>query len=437
MDPSIEIQITARLDRLDAGLRVAEGKIQEATERMSSTVANAGNKGGNQFIENLQKNIIKGLAMGAISTILGNGLLTLAKDINAEKSGKEIGEDIAKGIVDGAKGLPVIGVFIAILDEVVNGFDRIVDAQFKSMLAKTQAFSDAIAAKMVSTAAAAQGIENKLKVMGAKDDPKKLAEVNKQIQIQSANDRLQAIQDEKQTAIRAYLEVQKARKESIDKEEASVSMTGAALRAMGNEDITSFDDAEEAKAKIDEETERGLKALNSTNDEEKNIAKLKIAIEKDTADQIAKINKEIADNEKAIKEKTLQENRQISDKEKAEAEKLAKTLEQIQKKAAEEYKNNQREKYEAAIQVQQNIIDGERSAKEQIDKVGRVDQIARQAAQGMINSGQTALGQFNFAQDGASNQAITLAQKQVASLEKIETATAEQVRLQKEMGGFR
>ena len=44
MDPSIEIQITARLDRLDAGLRVAEGKIQEATERMSSTVANAGNK---------------------------------------------------------------------------------------------------------------------------------------------------------------------------------------------------------------------------------------------------------------------------------------------------------------------------------------------------------------------------------------------------------
>ena len=55
----------------------------------------------------------------------------------------------------------------------------------------------------------------------------------------------------------------------------------------------------------------------------------------------------------------------------------------------------------------------------------------------MIGSGQTALGQFNFAQSGSGNQAINLAQKQVTSLEKIEAATAEQVRLQKEMGGFK
>lgn len=63
--------------------------------------------------------------------------------------------------------------------------------------------------------------------------------------------------------------------------------------------------------------------------------------------------------------------------------------------------------------------------------------MAGQAARGMINSGQTALGQFNFAQSGAGNQAITLAQKQVASLEKIEAATAEQVRLTKANGSFR
>ncbi len=91
---------------------------------------------------------------------------------------------------------------------------------------------------------------------------------------------------------------------------------------------------------------------------------------------------------------------------------------------------------EAAIQAQQDIIDGEKQAQEQIDKIGRVDQMAAQAAQGMIGSGQTALGQFNFAQSGAGNQAITLAQKQVTSLEKIEAATAMQVQLQKEMRGF-
>ena len=102
-----------------------------------------------------------------------------------------------------------------------------------------------------------------------------------------------------------------------------------------------------------------------------------------------------------------------------------------------DWKVQQKEKIEAAIQAQQDIIDGEKAAQEQIDKIGRVDQLAAQAAQGMIGSGQTALGQFNFAQSGSGNQAITLAQKQVASLEKIEAATAEQVRLQKDMGGFR
>ena len=92
---------------------------------------------------------------------------------------------------------------------------------------------------------------------------------------------------------------------------------------------------------------------------------------------------------------------------------------------------------EEKLQAQQDIIDAEQAAQAQISKVGRVDQMAGEAARGMINSGQTALGQFNFAQEGAAGQAMTLAQKQVASLEKIEAATAEMVRLEKVGGGFR
>ena len=91
---------------------------------------------------------------------------------------------------------------------------------------------------------------------------------------------------------------------------------------------------------------------------------------------------------------------------------------------------------EAAIQAQQDIIDAEKTTQAQIDKIGRVDQMAGQAAQGMISSGQTALGQFNFAQAGAGGTALEMAKKQVASLEKIEAATAEQVNITKKYQGF-
>ena len=101
-----------------------------------------------------------------------------------------------------------------------------------------------------------------------------------------------------------------------------------------------------------------------------------------------------------------------------------------------DWKVQQKEKYDAAVQAQQDIIDAEQAAQAQVDKIGRVDQMAGQAAQGMINSGQTALGQFNFAQAGAGGTALEMAKKQVMSLEKIEAATAEQVRLTKENKGF-
>ena len=88
------------------------------------------------------------------------------------------------------------------------------------------------------------------------------------------------------------------------------------------------------------------------------------------------------------------------------------------------------------MQAQQDIIDANKEAQAQIDKVGRVDQMAGQAAQGMISSGQTALGQFNFAQAGAGGTALDMAKKQVASLEKIDAATAQMVQLTRENKGF-
>ena len=118
-----------------------------------------------------------------------------------------------------------------------------------------------------------------------------------------------------------------------------------------------------------------------------------------------------------------------TDKAVAEAKRAADVKVEIDKKLNKQFRDDK-------VQAQQDIIDAEKKAQEQVDKVGRVDELAGQAAQGMINSGQTALGQFNFAQQGAGGTALDMAKKQVASLEKIEAATLEQVRITKEYKGF-
>ena len=88
------------------------------------------------------------------------------------------------------------------------------------------------------------------------------------------------------------------------------------------------------------------------------------------------------------------------------------------------------------MQAQEDIIDAEKTVQKKVDKAKVFSDAVSSAGQEFISSGQTALGQFNFAQQGAGSSAIDLAKKQVASLEKIEAATAEQVRLTKENKGF-
>jgi len=141
------------------------------------------------------------------------------------------------------------------------------------------------------------------------------------------------------------------------------------------------------------------------------------------------MNKKAAADSAAASEKTAAE------AVKAEAD-AKKTAMEMGNQMVADWKVQQKEKYDAAFQAQQDIIDANKQAQAQISKIGRVDELANQAARGMINSGQTALGQFNFVQQGAGAQAMSLAEKQVASLEKIEIATAEQVRLTKENKAF-
>ena len=396
MNPSIEVQITAKLDQHDAGLKVAEAKISKSAVTMGKTGEKAGANFGATFAANLPMMMVA----TAIAHTVGNGILQAVKDSNAGKSGHDIGLGLAQGIVDGAKSLPVVGVVFGILDEMVNGAERAAELITNKLSAAIEKRIDSTKTLMDMLKSSAAKTDDIRQATAAGKDPLKMLEEEK---------RKTNITDQKEFADEQQAEAQRNSDavKAIESKSAAAGLQGS-----------QFYNREIRQAKID------------------HLAKM---------EEIQKG----ADNRDSARQAKFQASKNEIDKDALKAaEDATNAAAQAQQKAEKESEANYdrfvegniadaKRMTEAAIQAQQDIIDGEKQAQEQIDKIGRVDQMAAQAAQGMIGSGQTALGQFNFAQSGAGNQAINLAQKQVTSLEKIEAATTEQVRLQKDMGGFR
>jgi hypothetical protein len=67
MNPTLEVQIIAKIDKLDAGLKMAETKVNQSAQ----TMGKVGEQGGSLFVDKLVGNMAKGLALGAISNVLG------------------------------------------------------------------------------------------------------------------------------------------------------------------------------------------------------------------------------------------------------------------------------------------------------------------------------------------------------------------------------
>jgi len=397
MNPSIEVQITAKLDKLDAGLKVAEAKINQSAVTMGKT----GEQGGSMFVDKLVGNMVKGLAMGAITTVLGGGILTALQGVNAGKSGQEIGEDLAKGILDGAKGIPIVGSVVAIFDEIVNGAERAAELIAKKVGGAVGKQIDSTKAMMDSLKSFTQGTADILATTGAGSDPTKMLDVKDQktqaAEIKQVND----IKEEEEQRHRDRI--------------AAINADFDAQQKSTDPDIYRAYSSKERNAEIEKAREQHQEYLARIENE---------ASKRDTARQTEYFAalKEI-NNKAAADEKTAAD--------KAEAEQTKFALDVLAN-----YKKQKKDEFDVAVQAQQDIIDAEKQAQAQIDKIGRVDKLAGEAARGMINSGQTALGQFNFAQQGAGGTALDMAKKQVASLEKIEAATLEQVRLTKENKGF-
>ena len=420
MNPTIEIQINARLDKLDAALKVAEAKIGSSAVTMGKT----GEQGGSMFVEKMVGNMAKGLAMGAVSNVIGSGILTALKGANAGKSGEEIGMEISKGIIDGAKSIPVVGVVVSILDEMINGMDRLAEAAHDRGAAVANSFRQAFSDIAKSSETTLQAVIRKTQDISAKGDPAQQAKLNTQRTIEDAKAGLKQIEDEKKML----------------RDKAASAEAKAIQAAVADRDAQRFEtmDGNVEGKKNDEKinkilADRRRDAAATRLAAEQSIDKIKVKNVEALNEQILVAEQAGAEDQKQMQQEKLAKfaemQKTASDKKAAEAQKAADVEIQIAKK-------QKKDEFDAAMQAQQDIIDANKEAQAQIDKVGRVDQIAGQAAQGMISSGQTALGQFNFAQAGAGGTALEMAKKQVASLEKIEAATAEQVNITKKYQGF-
>jgi len=397
MNPTLEVQITAKLDKLDAGLKVAEAKVNQSAQ----TMGKAGEKASAAFGQSFAANLPMMMVATAIAHTVGNGILQAVKDSNAGKSGTEIGLGLAQGIVDGAKSLPVVGVVFGILDEMVNGAERAAELITKKVGGALGKQIDSTKAMMDSLKSFAQGTDQIIAKTSAGKDPMKMLTAQADITGQA---------DQEQVNTQKELEQQR----HVDKIAAINSKYDAIQNSPDFEVKVTYSEKKRNDA-IQKARAQHRQQLNKIDDE---------SVRRDKArdDEYNAAAKEI--NEKAAADKKT-----LDDKAAADAEKASAALVAITKK-------QKQDEFDVAMQVQQDIIDANKEAQAQIDKIGRVDQMAGQAAQGMISSGQTALGQFNFAQAGAGGTAMDMAKKQVASLEKIEAATAEQVRLTKENKGF-
>jgi hypothetical protein len=397
MNPTLEVQITARLDKLESALKMAESKVSQS----AATMGKAGEKAGANVMQGFASNLPMMMVATAMAHTIGKGISQAVKDVNAGKSGEEIGLGMAQGIVDGAKSLPVVGIVFEIFDEIVNGAERAAELISKKVGVAVAKQIDSTKAMMDSLKSFTQGTEDIIDTTSAGSDPTKMLDVKNKKTEASEIKQVNDIKEQEEQRHRDRI--------------AAINAKFDAQQKSTDFEVYREYSSKKRNAEIEKAREQHQKQIGKIDDE---ASKRDDARQTEYLAALKEINAKAAADEKTANDKAVAEKKKADD-----------ALVEIAKKQA-------KEKIEAAIQAQQDIIDGEKAAQEQIDKIGRVDQLAAQAAQGMIGSGQTALGQFNFAQSGAGNQAITLAQKQVTSLEKIEAATAMQVQLQKEMRGF-
>jgi hypothetical protein len=432
MNPTLEVQITARLDKLDAALKVAEAKIGAS----AVTMGKAGEKAGNNFMASFAQNLPMMMVATAMAKTIGGGLLKAVQDVNAGKSGEDIGLGFAQGIVDGAKSLPVVGVVFGILDELVNGATRYIEKLNEAVAKGVEKYISSMEAMNKATRDFQKTSREKVEDVAVGGSPEKTARLAVARQNEKASADAQAAKEIGQQALRDL------RQKQFDDDKAKMAemqdegISGDQNRA--SEGRISRDEELAQRKKTNESAMRRAAEAVAKNDRaiDDALNDYKLANQKELNKKIAEENKKAQDIKSAATEKAAADVEIAANKTKAQEIKAAAEAKAMGNEMVAIFKEEQKEKYDAAMQAQDDIIKAEQTVQKKADKAKVFSEAVSSAGQEFISSGQTALGQFNFAQQGAGSSAIDLAKKQVQSLEKIEAATAEQVRLTKENKGF-
>lgn len=256
MNPTLEVQITAKLDKLDAALKVAEAKVGASAVTMGKT----GEKAGGNFMQGFASNLPMMMVATAMAKTIGGGLLQAVKDVNAGKSGEDIGLGFAQGIVDGAKSLPVVGVVFGIFDELVNGATRYIEKLNEAVTKAVEKYISSMQSMTQATKDFKKVTQEKVEDVADAGDPAAMARRAAERQNQKADADAQAAKELGQQALREKRKQQELQDAATMAGMQDEGVSGDVRRALAGE-ISREEQIAQNKKNSDSEMKRAAKAV--------------------------------------------------------------------------------------------------------------------------------------------------------------------------------
>ena len=286
-DADINIVINAKVDGLQQGLKQAEQQVETSAKKMGEgSFKDVGGKLADKVVGGL----MKGLAIAAITQLVGGSLNTALEGIQTGKSIGKIADDIAGGLVKMGESLPVAGIFVTFFDGLVNGSTRAAAALQKNIIEQLAKTTAALNAFFNATSKYGDDTADMKARREAKGDPLKLAEIEtakaKKQDIKDAEDvkeKERKLYQEQAASIRTRLriapeedlpedmakQINKQQKESFkkidDDRNARLAERDAALQDTKNSIANERDQAE--KALIPTESNEGKKIAKAVMEE--------------------------------------------------------------------------------------------------------------------------------------------------------------------------
>ena len=376
--PSIDVAIGAKIDSLNSGLKAAEQKVAQSAQ----IIGKAGETAGSAFSGGF---IAKIATLGAIAMTLKQAVRGAVDSAKAGESGVEIGTALFRGAVEGAKQIPIAGALVELLDYAIDGAEEAAAERAGALGRRIAEELGSAAEAQSARIAAAESLSEMLKDQLASESPTAMVE-------RAAEKKTQAAQRTHQAALKA-MEIEHAK--DMELARGDEAMEASALREKSRAELKAKQDLATLVKRIDVERFRTLQNM--------------------TVESNEAIRKEDNDAEEKAKARSIAAAKKAIDT----ALDVAKNESEIALRAREESKDAMEERLEVLKRATE-------PSREQ-----RLGELIDKAADPLVRSGQTALGEFKFA-DGSGGEAIRIAELQLSKLEAVEALQQEIAAHQKE-----